>query len=173
LVPEPELRDEDDERQSFPELELIDDEHQLFPTVDSQDDILSAPSTNSGRRSFPELESYGGDIRDEHRSFPTADLQQTDILSLASTGRRSFPELEFLEPELLDRDSGRRSFPTVEVQSTSAGDLAGRCSFPSLEPPDIEVQDRRCSFPAPELHDTNTSVAIEAQSCTVDGGIMN
>jgi hypothetical protein len=49
------------------------------------------------------------------------------------------------------------------VQSTPAGDLAERRSFPALELPDTELRGGRRSFPAAELHGPGTYV-VEAQN---------
>jgi hypothetical protein len=99
------------DRRSFPTLEWTDedDERRSVPIGDWQDaDVWSpAPTDNSERRSFPNLEFRGG-LRDERPSFPGSELtdgegppaahfQDIDVSSAASTNtlrRRSFPEPE-------------------------------------------------------------------------------
>jgi hypothetical protein len=155
------------DRRSFPTLEWTDedDERRSISIADWQDaDVWSpAPTDNSERRSFPNLEFRGG-LRDERPSFPGSELtdgegppaahsQDIDVSSAASTDtlrRRSFPE-----PELQDGEIGseHRSFHIADSQQT---DNLSRASTndsgrQSLEFQASEDEAERRSFPGLEL----------------------
>ena len=142
--PAPELRDEDYERRASPAADLQDTDVWSPASIDDPD-----------RRSFPELELRNGDTRDERRSFPEPEsryIPAGDVQDADYSERQPLPA-----PDLRDGDTLDDSRPSsvTEAQSTSAGSMSGRRSFPALGPRD--VRDGRRSFPAPELHEPDTS----------------
>lgn len=187
--PTPEIRDENDERGSFPitafprtgiaslasteNLERrsfpeqdrnLRDDRRSFPATILQDTNVLWPASihHSDRQSTPFRD---WDMSDGRRSFPTTDLGRGNNLSQASPDnlqRRSFPQPELAGPEQIN-DDGVRQSPMLGSQFSPTGDLAERRSFPALGLPGIELRRGRRSFPASELYDAYNAVETLAR----------